>query len=648
MRTRHLFSAGPARRSCGRAGLAALVAGGLVLGPPGALRAQGDAQADTQGDEAPAAPSAAENDGDGEGDPAPAPIAGPRVDYTVDLTVTDPVEGVDLAGTMEAAFNLLTLQDEPPASRLGLRRRLDSDLETAQAVLRSEGFYAGTVTGEIGEGSPAPVTITVTPGPRYSLAETAVAYRDNPTDTATLPRTLTPLGLTQGDPARADAVLEAERALVERLQREGRPFAEAMDRRVAVNHARRTMVVRIEVQAGPPSTFGPVVYEGLDRVKRDFLDDQVPWRVGEAFDNRELDRFRNSILTTRLFDSVTVRPASAPEPDGSLPVIVSVTEAPPRSIGGGLRYATDDGPGARVFWEHRNLFGRAERLRINIDGALTAQRVEAAFTKPRFLHPDQSLSVTAEAERADRDAYTGLTGEVGAAIERRINDTWRASAGALLDYAQLDDQLGDRRTSYLVGLPVGVTRDDTDDPLNPTSGSRLSATFTPYFGATELTPITFGVVDVSGSAYLAPLDSDRLVLAARGRLASLFGTETVNVPANKRLFAGGGGSVRGFGHQMVGPLDPGGDPIGGRSALEAGFEARIKITDSIGVVPFLDAGLVTDSTMPDFSEDILYAAGLGARYYTDFGPLRLDIAVPLNPRDADNFVQVYISVGQAF
>ncbi|KAA5606008.1 outer membrane protein assembly factor [Roseospira marina] len=583
-----------------------------------------------------------------ESTPEPTPPPGPRVPYTVDLTIAEPVEGVDLKGSIQNASALVDLRDEPPATRLGLRRRLDSDLDTARSVLRSEGFYDGTVSGSIDDGSPARVGIAVTPGPRYAIAETQVAYRDRATDTAALPTTLAPLGLNPGDPARAEAVLTAERDLVERLRREGRPFAEAADRRVAVNHARRTMIVQIEVQAGPPATFGAVEYEGLDRVERDFLDDLVPWRAGTVFDTRELDRFRNAILTTRLFDSVTVRPADAPEQDGRLPVRVTVAESPARSIGAGLRYSTDDGPGARVFWEHRNLFGRAESLRFNLDGSPTAQTAEATFDKPRFLHPDQSLRLATEVERSDRDAYTGVTGEVGASLERELSDTWRASVGTTLDYADLNDQLGGRDKSLLIGLPVGVARDDTDDLLNPTEGSRVALAFTPYAGQMEDATITFGVLDATGSAYYAPLDSDRVVLAGRARAASLFGADTPDVPANKRLYAGGGGSIRGYGHQMVGPLDDDGDPIGGRSALELGLEARIKITESIGIVPFLDAGTVTDSPMPDFDEGVQFAAGLGARYYTDFGPLRLDIGVPLNPRDADDFLQVYISLGQAF
>jgi len=366
-----------------------------------------------------------------------------------------------------------------------------------------------------------------------------------------------------------------------------------------------------------------------------------------VFDRAQLDQYRTALLTTRLFQSVSVEPDDAPGPDGRLGVLVSVGEGPPRSIGAGVRYSTEDGPGARLSWEHRNLFGRAEKLRANLDIGLYEQSAELLFEKPRFFHPDQSLRLSVEAALSDQAAYQGMSLESSAALDRRLTDHWRVSVGVTGEVAELKDH-GEIRQSFLVGLPLGATWDSTDDLLDPTEGARLGLTLTPYTGAVENAGMTFGVADVTGSTYWAPLESDRLVLAGRTRLASLMGAETTDVPATRRLYAGGGGSVRGYGHQMIGPLDDDDDPLGGRSAMELGLEARIKVTDSIGVVPFLEAGAVSDSTWPDFAEPIQYAAGLGGRYYTDFGPLRVDVGVPLNPRDADDYFQIYISLGQAF
>ncbi|WP_299443025.1 autotransporter assembly complex family protein [uncultured Rhodospira sp.] len=574
---------------------------------------------------------------------------GPRVGYEVSIRVTDQDNAPDdLADRLDAVSTLKDLADSPPATRPGLRRRLESDVEAFRRVLNAEGHYGGSVSGEIEGGTPARVTITVTPGPAYTIGATRVTYEGDAPGTGDLPESLAVVGLNEGDQARADAVLTAERDLIEHLRARGRPFAEVASRRTAVNHARRHMAVRIVVAAGPPATFGAVRYEGLERVEAAYLDAEIPWRPGETFNRDQLDTFRTRVQGTRLFDSVTVRPADQPDADGRLPVLVSVSEAPPRSIGGGLRYATDEGPGVRLFWEHRNMFGRAEHFRADLDASLTAQALSASLDKPRFLHEDQSLTLSASVERSDRDAYQGLEATAGLGLDRRLNDTWRASAGVQVEYADLEDEEGPER-SLLLALPMGVSRDDTDDPLNPTRGSRLTLELTPYAGQAGDLALGFVVTSLGGSAYWAPLESDRLVLAGRARVATLVGAALEDVPATTRLYAGGGGSVRGYGHQMVGPLDDDGDPLGGRSALDFGVEARIKVTDSIGIVPFLDAGLVSDGPWPDpGDEEIRWAAGLGGRYHTDFGPIRVDIGVPLNPRDEDDLFQIYISLGQAF
>ncbi|MBB4265676.1 BamA/TamA family outer membrane protein [Roseospira visakhapatnamensis] len=579
---------------------------------------------------------------------APPPDAGPSVAYSVDLRLTDTADVPgDLATRLEAASSLKALAGDPPATRLGLRRRLEADQAALTHLLRQEGYFDARVDGTIDDAPKAQVTVTVSPGARYRVTGTRVVYTVTGTGDRTLPGTLDPVGLTVGDPARAEAVLSAEARLVADLRTAGRPFAEVRDRRVAVNHARRAMGVRLLVDAGPPAVFGATRFVGLDRMKQDALADRIPWTEGDTFDRALLDRYRTTLLSTRLFRSVTVKPGEAPDDAGRLAVIVTVTEAPPRSIGAGLRYSTEDGPGARFSWEHRTLFGRAESLRVNLDVALYEQSAEVLFEKPRFLHPDQSLRLSSAVTRADQAAYQGLSLETTAALDRRLNDRWRVSAGTTVELANLDDQ-GESRQSVLVGLPLGATRDTTDDPLDPTQGTRLGLTLTPYTGQVEDQTVTFGVADVVASAYWAPLDGDRLVLAARTRLASLFGADAGDVPATRRLYSGGGGSVRGYGHQRIGPLDDDDDPTGGRSALEVGLEARIKVTETIGLVPFVEAGAVSEATWPDFAEPIQYAAGLGGRYYTDFGPLRVDIGVPLNRRASDDLVQVYISLGQAF
>ena len=241
----------------------------------------------------------------------------------------------------------------------------------------------------------------------------------------------------------------------------------------------------------------------------------------------------------------------------------------------------------------------------------------------------------------DKDLVKLLLGELAEVHFRRLF----MKPGKPLTFATVPRD--DGREVLLFGLPVTLSRDATDSLLDPTRGHRLGFTVTPYFGTVER-DVAFLAATAGGSAYLALDDAARYVLAGRGRVGSIVGAKLFEVPANKRFYAGGGGSVRGYEFQTAGPLDEDDDPIGGRSLVELSAEMRIKVTENIGVVPFFDAGTVFESSFPDALDELFYAAGIGGRYYTGFGPIRLDVAFPLNKRERDDWFQFYVSIGQAF
>jgi len=134
----------------------------------------------------------------------------------------------------------------------------------------------------------------------------------------------------------------------------------------------------------------------------------------------------------------------------------------------------------------------------------------------------------------------------------------------------------------------------------------------------------------------------------RAAAGSLTGENVRNIPASLRFYSGGGGSVRGYKYQSLGPHDRNGDPLGGLSFTDVSLEARFRITESFGIVPFVDGGMVYETTMPDWGRDLSWGVGLGFRYYTLIGPIRLDIATPLQDRDNNKAFQIYLSIGQAF
>jgi len=144
--------------------------------------------------------------------------------------------------------------------------------------------------------------------------------------------------------------------------------------------------------------------------------------------------------------------------------------------------------------------------------------------------------------------------------------------------------------------------------------------------------------------------SDNVVVAGRVRLGTISGAPLFDLAPSRRFYSGGGGSVRGYGYQQLGPKDQDGDPIGGRGLAEFGLEARVRLKQfggNFGVVPFFDGGSLTSKEFPDL-RNWRYAAGIGVRYYSTFGPIRVDLGVPLNRQKGDGPFAVTVSLGQAF
>jgi translocation and assembly module TamA len=423
-------------------------------------------------------------------------------------------------------------------------------------------------------------------------------------------------------------------------------LAKVLDRKTVIHHDVTTMTVSLAVDAGPFARFGDTTVEGLVGVEEDYLRRLLAWSEGEPYDRDKVQKSRKALSDTGLFATVQITPGTAIDPDGQLPMTVTVEEGKHRSIGFGAGYSTGEGLEGDVFWEHRNLFGRNEDLRLGLKAAEIEQTLSAAFRKPAFLLPNQTLLVNGGVTTRNTDAFDEQSANVFGGLERRWRKNWRVTGGLSGEYSILNDDDGED-TFQIFGVPLTATRDTRDDLLNPTRGTRLAMALTPYTGRGDKN-LFFGVATVDASAYYAVDEEERFVLAGRAKLGMLAGENTESVPANKRFYAGGGGSIRGFEFQSVGPLDTDNDPLGGRSLLELNAEVRIRITDAFGVVPFVDAGTVFDFSYPGFEETLRIAGGLGFRYFTGIGPLRLDFAVPINKRDRDDAFQFYVSLGQAF
>lgn len=381
-------------------------------------------------------------------------------------------------------------------------------------------------------------------------------------------------------------------------------------------------------------------------MRQSYVERLVQWHEGRTFDSRELDRIRSVLAGTQLFSTISIEREEPAAGSEAIPVRVTLKERKRRSVGVGASYATDEeGFSGQLVGAPQPVWPR-ESLRLRATGSMIGQSVDARFRKPYFLNRKQAIVADTRLRRESSEAFDELSISSFAGIERRFYDHWMITSGPAFVLAQLE-QDGNQDNYVLVGLSSTLIYDTRDDELDPTKGIRAAFAVAPYVSVAG-TQTQFVVTNATLAGYQRLVESGRFVLAGRGRLGSIQGDSRSTVPANMRLYAGGGGSVRGYAFRTLGPLDDDNNPLGGRSAVELNTELRTRLTESLGLVTFVDGGQVYDEVAPTFDNDLQWAAGLGARYFTGFGPLRFDIAFPLNGRDVDDLLQFYISIGQAF
>ena len=575
------------------------------------------------------------------------PVARADLNYRAEITG---VEDSDLGSLLDKVSELKTLEEKPPASEEALRRRADRDLERLADAAHSLGYWDAEFSYDVDTSAEtAKVTVTVKQGPLYHVASVKVLGSDG--QPLSVPQDGEKLPLKPGDPARTAPVVSTETVLVAALGDSGHPFAKVEDRRVELDKAAHTMEVTYTLDPGPVEHFGPLAITGLELLEPGYVEGRIRWQRGTVYDEAKVEETRRALIASGLFSTVRITPQADPDNPGDVRMTVDVTERLHRSIGVGLAYNTSQGFGARAFWENRNLFGNAENLRLSAEVGQQIDAFRANFRRPDFLAIDQDFLATAEIANDTPVAYNSRRALATAGIERRL-DRWLTGGLSLLaekaNVTQLANVPGMGTQRYeLAGLPAYIKLDETDNLLNPTTGYRAQLSVTPArtFSGSRL---TFATNLLAGSTYWALGDDQRTVLAGKLALGSLDGAPLFQLPADQRIYAGGGGSIRPYGWQLAGPLAPNKDPIGGRSSVVLNMEARIKITETIGIVPFVDAGSYYESPVPQLGRTLLYGVGIGARYYTAFGPLRLDLATPLHKRSANSPIQVYISLGQAF
>ncbi len=547
--------------------------------------------------------------------------------------------------------------DGPPTNRFEARRRARAALESAEALLRSEGYYQ-PVLEDIVEGDEAPVAIvSIDPGRRFVLAEPTVQWSSPEPAPEVIETARAETALLPGGPGRAVEVVAAEGRIIASLTRQGYPDAAVQPRRVVVDHAAFTVAPTYRIASGPLVRLDGVRVETAGPTNPDWVAGLAPWREGDRYDPEQVAELERRLLETGVYDGVGVALTAADQatPTGTRPVMVTLTDRPRRILEAGATFSTADGSGVEGLWTWYNRFGRADTLRFQARLADIDSRIGADLSLPHWRRPGQTLALSAAVVNEDTDAYRRTAGVLAADIRQRIGKISWFSYGVGLDAGRYDENRFDPVTQ----APLSISRDlalltargsayldQSDDPLNPTTGWRVSLNVQPT-AVTGEDSILFLRTEAQLTAYRPLQAGAKTVAAGRIRLGSIVGGDELTIPADRLFYSGGGGSVRGFEYQGVAPRLPDNTPRGGLSLFEVSAEIRRDLGRNFGVVGFVDAGSVGFAETPDFS-NLRYAVGIGARYNLSFGPIRADIAFPLDKREGDADFQIYVSIGQAF
>lgn len=597
--------------------------------------------------------------------------------YSWRIMGLDQANGLTDVATRDQFKALSTLEqgDGKAANVAMLSARLADDSALLLRLLKAQGWYQARVETRI-EPSPeggepgAFASLEVDPGERFTFAE--IVIQAEPTTPEDLIGRSINLG--PGDPIVAADVLASEALIAKKLPENGYPFARIGQRDVLLDSGTATGVYTLPVEIGPRARIGGFSVSGDTVFEADHIAEIARIKPGDLYDRAYTDDLRRALAATGLLRSFSVTPERTDEvnEDGTQNILLRVdqTQGPARTLAGTLGYGTGQGLRLEGSWAHRNLFPPEGALTGSLIAGTREQGASLTFRRANAGARDRAFELGASALRSDFDAFRATTGRVGALYsyvstplwQKRV--TWAVGAEALASVEEaFDPTTGDvRDETYLIGAFTGqVGLDTSDDLLNPTRGFRLEALVQPE-GSLEggFTPYMRAIVDAS--AY-TPAGSS-IVLAGRARFGTIQGADSLDIAPSRRLYAGGGGSVRGFGFQELGPQanvpNPNFDPtdpeetadpfrltpIGGRSVVEASAEMRYRFGD-YGVVAFVDAGQVYRDTAPAFS-DIRFGVGVGGRIYTSFGPLRVDLATPINRRAGESRINVYVSIGQAF
>lgn len=490
---------------------------------------------------------------------------------------------------------------------------------------------------------PVVITFNVDSGVVYPLSAINIDWEDS------APFDIKPedLGLVIDQPALPSSIFQAEEQFLHLMAVKGYPLAKIICRDLTADQETQKASLTLRVESGRPVRFGATQITGNGSVDEAYIWQKIAWKEGKTFSPERIERTQENLEATGLFSSVVIKEGCELDEEGRVPLDIQLVEAKNRTVAGGFGYSTQQGIGLSGEWQHRNFRGMGERLDVQTKVWTAMQTGQIQYVIPGFRHSNQDLRFVVEAEHEITKGYTETSFSISSMLDKRINDWTFLSYGT--SYKQLRTANSDNNGTFnLLKFPVLLKWTTANDILDPSRGMTLIAKSTPSF---QIGSHSFGYWNntATGTFYHPLNETESLVFAAKVTAGTILGASRREIPPSERFYSGTDNTLRGYRFMSVSPLDHKHKPIGGRSMLILSTEARWKCTEQFGFAAFYEVGNVYADPFPDFSKGQLQSAGAGIRYNTPVGPVRFDVAVPLNRRrHVDPPCEFYMSIGQAF
>ncbi|WP_299923240.1 autotransporter assembly complex family protein [uncultured Pelagimonas sp.] len=560
-----------------------------------------------------------------------------------------------LRDSLKNASIALPLVDQPDVTPRDILAAAQADYANMVEALYAQGYYSAIVRIELDGKEAAQIDpfnppsqikdlrILVEPGQRFVFGTAQIA--------PLAPNSTLPDGFAPDQPALATAVRDAAQSAVTDWRSAGYAKADIAAQDISADHAANTLNVGVQIAPGPRLRFGDVNVTGESTVKPGRVRQIAGIPRGDRYHPDDVEKAASRLRRTGTFQSVQIAEADQPDGDGNLDLTINVIDRKARRIGGGAEVSTLDGLTLSGFWLHRNLFGGAERLRI--DGEITQIGAEDLgidyfltfrLEKPAVYGPETQFYTEFELSHEDEPDYVESKVSLTLGASREFNEHLTGELGFAVAYSEVTDRFADPQTTrelLVYSLPMGLTYDRRDDKLDSTAGYYIDTEFEPFHDTRSGESGTRFTFDGRGYASLGQTGT---VLAGRLQLGALTGPDAVDAPPGFLFYSGGSGTVRGQPYESLGATHDGQD-LGGKALAATSAEIRYAMTDTIGLVGFADAGFIGADGFND--GDWHAGGGLGVRYKTPVGPIRVDLAGPL-AGDTDDGLQLYIGIGQAF